>query len=118
MDSRRRAQTSPTAAAAARTIFASAAALRGEGSAVGRRGQSCFDYCVYQQLAATKFRIWKGSTTAPAKVNPSQDKSAAKLRIGRGDDGQDARFTALFPGAAADAVPGMSNRRSTDIPLF
>jgi two-component sensor histidine kinase len=31
------------------------------------------------------------------------------LRMGRGDDGQGARFTVLFPGMVADAVPGMSN---------
>jgi two-component sensor histidine kinase len=32
-----------------------------------------------------------------------------ELRISRGDDGQGARFTVLFPGMAADAVPGMPN---------
>ena len=31
-----------------------------------------------------------------------------ELRMGRGDDGQGARFTVLFPGMVADAVPGMS----------
>jgi two-component sensor histidine kinase len=33
-----------------------------------------------------------------------------ELRMGRGDDGQGARFTVLFPAMVADAVPGMSNR--------
>jgi two-component sensor histidine kinase len=36
-----------------------------------------------------------------------------KLRIGRGDDGQGARFTVLFPGTAADAVPAMPNPETT-----
>lgn len=33
-----------------------------------------------------------------------------ELRIGRGDDGQGARFTVLFPEVLADAVPGMPNQ--------
>jgi len=36
-----------------------------------------------------------------------------ELRIGRGDDGQGARFTVLFPGTAADAVPAMPNPETT-----
>jgi two-component sensor histidine kinase len=36
-----------------------------------------------------------------------------ELRIGRGDDGQGARFTVLFPGTAADAVPAMPNPGTT-----
>jgi len=36
-----------------------------------------------------------------------------ELRIGRGDDGQGARFAVLFPGTAADAVPVMPNQETT-----
>jgi two-component sensor histidine kinase len=35
-----------------------------------------------------------------------------ELRIGRGDDGQGARFTVLFPGVPADTVSGMPNRET------
>ena len=38
---------------------------------------------------------------------------SGELRIGRGDDGQGARFTVLFPGSAADAVPAMPNPETT-----
>jgi len=38
------------------------------------------------------------------------------LRIGRGDDGQGARFTVLFPGTAAISVPGMPNREAITVP--
>ncbi len=36
-----------------------------------------------------------------------------ELRIGRGDNGQGARFTVLFPGRVADAVPGMPTPETT-----
>jgi two-component sensor histidine kinase len=39
-----------------------------------------------------------------------------ELRIGRGDDGQGARFTVLFPGTAAVAVPGMPSPETTVMP--
>jgi two-component sensor histidine kinase len=39
-----------------------------------------------------------------------------ELRIGRGDDGQGARFTVLFPGTAADAVPAAPNPETTEMP--
>lgn len=35
-----------------------------------------------------------------------------ELQVGRGDDGQGARFTVLFPGTVADVVPGMPNGRA------
>ncbi len=38
-----------------------------------------------------------------------------ELRIGRGDDGQGARFTVLFSGMAAAAVPQPSNPRTTEV---
>jgi two-component sensor histidine kinase len=38
-----------------------------------------------------------------------------ELRIGRGDDGQGARFTVLFPGGAAVAVPGMPSPGTTAV---
>jgi hypothetical protein len=36
-----------------------------------------------------------------------------ELRIGRGDDGQGARFTVLFPGTPANIVPAMPNPETT-----
>jgi hypothetical protein len=38
-----------------------------------------------------------------------------ELRIGRGDDGEGARFTVLFPGIATDAVAEMPNPGTTVI---
>jgi two-component sensor histidine kinase len=38
-----------------------------------------------------------------------------ELRIGRGDDGQGARFTVLFPGTTAVGVSGMPNPGTTAI---
>jgi two-component system, sensor histidine kinase PdtaS len=38
-----------------------------------------------------------------------------ELRIGRGDDGQGARFTVLFPGMRADAVPALPNPGTTTL---
>jgi two-component sensor histidine kinase len=38
-----------------------------------------------------------------------------ELRVGRGDDGQGARFTVLFPGTAAVSVPGMPNRKAITV---
>jgi two-component sensor histidine kinase len=70
--------------------------------------------------------VANGGPALPEEFNPGAGKGlgmkiiqsftrqiGAELRVGRGDDGQGAQFTVLFPGTAAGAVAGMPNRGTT-----